>query len=104
MKRLAKSLATGLLVIGLLAAPAAAFASVNGDYAGDGVRIRTGPSTSRTVVGLGYRGQGATLYCITRGTTINGNPWWERHRNQTTGVTGYSADYYMRWSGSLPSC
>jgi uncharacterized protein YraI len=104
MKRLAKSLVTAVLAAVLLAMPAAAYAYVDGDYGGDGVRIRTGPYTTRTVVGLGYRGQGARLFCITRGTTINGNPWWEYHRNRTTGVTGYSSDYYMRWSGSLPSC
>lgn len=109
MKKLARSFTTVALAIALLmlaAGPVAA--SVSGDYAGDGVRIRTGPSTSRTVVGLGYRGQGATIYCFTRGTTVNGNPFWVRHRNRTTSVTGYSADYYMDWAGpyggSVESC
>ncbi|HVD14448.1 MAG TPA: hypothetical protein VNK73_08345 [Actinomycetota bacterium] len=105
MKRLARPLATALLVLGLMAGAIPAYASVNGDYGGSGIRIRTGPSTSRTVVGLGYRGQGATIYCITSGTSVGGNPWWLRHRNKTTGVTGYSADYYMtRPDASLPGC
>jgi uncharacterized protein YraI len=109
MKRLARSLTAVALAIALLVLAAGPVgAAVNGDYAASGVRIRTGPSTSRTVVGLGYRGQGATIYCFTRGTTVNGNPFWVRHRNQTTSVTGYSADYYMNWAGplggSVPSC
>jgi uncharacterized protein YraI len=104
--RLARSLAMIVLAIGMLLAMAVpAGASLNGDYGADGVRIRTGPSTSRTVVGLGYPGQGATLFCITTGTNINGDPFWLRNRNKATSVTGYSADYYMRWShGSLATC
>jgi uncharacterized protein YraI len=105
MKRLGRSLSAVALAIALLllgAGPAGA--DVYGDYAGDGVRIRTGPSTSRTVVGLGYRGQGARIYCITRGTSVNGNPFWLRHTNRTTSVTGFSADYYMTWSGSVRTC
>jgi uncharacterized protein YraI len=104
--RLARGMAMIVMAIGLLLAAALpAVASLNGDYADSGVRIRTGPSTSRTVLGLGYPGQGATLYCITTGTNINGDPFWLRNRDQATGVTGYSADYYMSWShGSLATC
>jgi hypothetical protein len=102
MKRLARCLATAVAVTALVAGPA--YASVNGDYRGDGVRIRTGPHLYNTVLGLGYQGQGATLYCITNGSSVNGNTQWEYNRDKATGVTGYSSDYYMNWSGSLPHC
>lgn len=105
MKLFGRGLATIVLAIVLVIAMAvAAGASVNGDYAGTGIRIRTGPHTSNTVVGLGYRGQGATIYCLAYGTSINGDNLWLRHRNKTTGVTGYSADYYMSWGGGVNAC
>jgi hypothetical protein len=105
MKLLARGLATTVLAICLvLAVAVAAGATVYGDYAGDGIRIRTGPHTTNTVLGLGYRGQGAAIFCLAYGTSINGDNLWLRHRNRTTGVTGYSADYYMSWGGGVSAC
>lgn len=82
-----------------------AMASANGDYTADGVRIRSCPSTScNTVYGLGYPGQGATIICYKLGTIVNGTPYWYYHRNKTTGVTGYSTDAYMTFTGSVSAC
>jgi|tagenome__1003787_1003787.scaffolds.fasta_scaffold19597350_2 hypothetical protein len=85
-----------------LAAPAAA--SVSGDYASSGVRIRTCPHTNCTALGLGYPGQGSTIYCFVSGDNINGNPYWDYNTDRATGVTGDSADYYMDWTGVLYPC
>jgi hypothetical protein len=81
-----------------------AMASASGDYTSTGVRIRSCPSTSCTAYGLGYPGQGATIYCYKLGTIVNGTPYWYYHRNKTTGVTGYSTDAYMSFVGSVSAC
>jgi hypothetical protein len=100
--------AVGLVLVAasvlLPASPAAA--SVNGDYTADGVRIRACPSTTcQPVYGLGYPGQGATIYCYKIGSVVNGTPYWYYHRNRTTGVTGYSTDAFMNFnSGSVSAC
>lgn len=91
----------GALVASAFAAPAVA---ISGDYATSGVAIRKAPDTSSIRHGLGYPGQGATIYCFTTGDNVSGNPYWDRNRNQKTGVTGYSADYYMSWTGTLYHC
>lgn len=65
------------------------------DYWGSGVSIRTQPRTSATRVGLGYRGQRACFYFMALGQNVNNNFYWDYHFNRTTGVWGYSADYYM---------
>lgn len=78
---------------------------VSGDYRVSGVNIRTCPYTSCTIVGLGYPGQGARIDCFRTGTDVNGNNLWLHHRNVTTGVLGYSADYYMRHGTlNVPRC
>ncbi|NNJ60823.1 MAG: hypothetical protein HKP61_07715 [Dactylosporangium sp.] len=84
---------------GALAAETAASAYVYGDYTAGGVRIRTGPSTGYTAVGAGYPGQHLYDYCYVVGQTINGNVFWDYHKNAATGVTGYSSEYYLT-SGS----
>jgi hypothetical protein len=78
---------------------------VSGDYRVAGVYIRTCPYTSCTALGLGYPGQGARIDCFRSGTSVNGNDLWLHHRNVTTGVLGYSADYYMRHGTlNIPRC
>ncbi|MCX5146551.1 hypothetical protein AB0C90_13820 [Streptomyces sp. NPDC048550] len=62
-----------------------------GDYTEDGVRIRSNSTTSASVNGLGYRNHTITPICYKSGTVINGNRWWDRHKNNNTGVTGYSS-------------
>jgi hypothetical protein len=79
--------------------------AVTGDYRVAGVNIRTCASTSCTSVGLGYPGQGARIDCFRQGTTVHGNNLWLHHRNLTTGVVGYSADFYMRHGDlNIPRC
>lgn len=78
---------------------------VSGDYRVSGVYIRSCPYTSCTALGLGYPGQGARIDCFRSGTSVNGNNLWLHHRNVTTGVLGYSADYYMRHGTlNIPRC
>ncbi|MFD0269185.1 hypothetical protein ACFVGY_21830 [Streptomyces sp. NPDC127106] len=76
-----------------LSAAAIALGSVTvahaGDYREDGVRIRSNSTTSSTSLGLGYRSHTITPICYKAGTVINGNQWWDKHRNNNTSVTGY---------------
>ncbi|NXY98092.1 hypothetical protein HYE82_27730 [Streptomyces sp. BR123] len=78
-----------------LSAAAIALGSVTvahaGDYTQDGVRIRSNSTTSSTTLGLGYRSHTITPICYKSGTVINGNQWWDKHRNNNTSVTGYSS-------------
>jgi hypothetical protein len=86
-------------------AASAAILSVSGDYRVSGVYIRSCPFTSCTALGLGYPGQGARIDCFRTGTDVNGNNLWLHHRNVTTGVLGYSADFYMRHGTlNIPRC
>jgi len=79
--------------------------SISGDYRVSGVYIRSCPFTSCTGLGLGYPGQGARIDCFRTGTDVNGNNLWLHHRNVTTGVLGYSADFYMRHGTlNIPRC
>jgi hypothetical protein len=64
-------------------------------YGYDGVNIRQCAFTSCISNGLGYIGQGACELNRQRGEVINGNPWWVAHTNLTTGVQGWSAEYFM---------
>ena len=100
--------ASSVAASSVAAAPAAApvgILSVSGDYRVSGVYIRTCASTSCTALGLGYPGQGARIDCFRQGTTVGGNNLWLHHRNVTTGVLGYSADYYMRHGDlNIPRC
>ncbi|MFE0875973.1 hypothetical protein ACFW4X_14010 [Streptomyces smyrnaeus] len=52
----------------------------------DGARIRTNPSTSATVVGYGYRSHDATVHC----GRVVANTQWYYHKNDTTGLSGWS--------------
>lgn len=61
-----------------------------GDYVTAGVNIRTGPNTSRTIVGLGYPGQQLCLTAIVRGERVNGSRYWGQHINLSTPKSGYS--------------
>ncbi len=97
-------------IVGVVTASALVFtapsalASVSGRYTASGVRIRSCPNTTCTVYGLGYPGQSVTIYCYKTGTVVNGSPYWYYHRDNTTGVTGYSSDAYMDFNGSVSHC
>jgi hypothetical protein len=89
---------------GVLAAAAPASAYVDGDYAASGVRIRTS-APSGTILGLGYPGQGARLWCWVVSTTINGNPFWDNNTDRSTGVHGYSAEGLLTPQyANIPQC
>src|SRR6478735_5609077 len=86
-----------LVVATAMIAASPAVASVSSDYDTSGVNLRSGPRTGYTSLGLGYPGQGATIYC----ETASG---WARHKNKTTGVTGYSKRSYFTFIGPLSVC
>lgn len=65
--------------------PAGPFASSPGHFTGQGVNIRTGPSTTCTVVGLGYEGQAVSVHCY-----YQVNPVWFYITDKATGVEGWS--------------
>lgn len=114
MRKVTRALITGVSTAALLAAgtviatSASAESSalaVSGDYRVGGVHIRRCASTSCTADGLGYPGQGINITCFRQGTNVGGNDLWLHHRNKTTGVTGYSADYYLRHGTlNVPRC
>jgi hypothetical protein len=72
-----------------------------GDYTENGVRIRSNSTTSSAVLGLGYTSHTITPICYQAGTVINGNKWWDKHRNNNTGVTGFSSMTLLtKWASS----
>jgi hypothetical protein len=83
-----------------------AFAAVGnyGGYTHDAVNIRAWSTVSSTSYGLGYPSHTACLTFSQEGDVIEGNPWWNYHRNFTTGVEGYSSEAYMYLSSPLTQC
>ncbi|MEU6867836.1 hypothetical protein ABZ924_32155 [Streptomyces sp. NPDC046876] len=95
VKFLALALSTAAFGIG------AATTAHAGDYLQDGVRIRATPYTSDTRVnGLGYKSQTITPICFTEGTTVDGWKYWTKHKNNNTGVVGYSSETLLAKWGS----
>jgi uncharacterized protein YraI len=87
------------------AAAQPALATASGDYYGSGVSIRTGPTTSNTILGYGYAGQGVRIDCYAQGTWVGVSNVWYHHRNVTTQVLGYSAaEYIWRNGGTVYKC
>lgn len=81
---------------GLMSAP--------GRYLAEGVAIRPEPRFDTEPVGYGYTSHAMTLLCWTNGDFGNeNNPIWRYHRNDTTGVTGYSHANYTS-SAPIPDC
>lgn len=96
----AKSAVVAALLSGslLIAGTGPASASIQGSvgvYTGNGVNERACPSTSCTIYGEAYYGQGGCQVCTTTGTVINGDPYWYWASNFSTGVGGWSSAYYM---------
>jgi SH3-like domain-containing protein len=58
-------------------------------FTGNGVNIRTGPSTSCTSKGLGYTSHGLRVRCVDLADD------WDYVTDTTTGVTGWVADQYV---------
>ncbi|GLZ76831.1 hypothetical protein Afil01_16380 [Actinorhabdospora filicis] len=84
----------GIAVMGMVVA--APVVSANpGDYTADGARIWHNPGWGGPD-GLGYRGDGANVYCYVGE--------WNYHTNLKTGVTGYSHDSVITWTGGIGPC
>lgn len=92
-----KALAVALVAVASISVvgPATQAAANPGDYTVNGARIWRGLGTGGPL-GLGYIGQGADVYCW--------NGAYNYHRNRATGVTGYSHDSVITWSGGIPHC
>ena len=89
------------------ALPAAA--AIDGDYQISGARILASPNGSAAVVGLGYPGQRVTILCGMYGpwsTDTTTQDLWIRHRNNTSGITGYTTGGNIGpWTwNTLPKC
>lgn len=94
MLKTAKAVGAIALTLALAGStPASAYNA--GGYTGDGVRIRTQPRLTATVLGLGYRSHVTCMFFATQGDRVNNDPWWWYHQNLNTGVTGYSHNQYM---------
>ncbi len=85
---------------------ASAWAAVGhyGGYSYDGVNIRAASNTSSTIYGLGYTSHVACLTFFEEGESINGDPWWNYHRNFSTGVEGYSHESFLYFNTPQTQC
>ena len=104
MKRLLLSLIATALIGGGVAVAGPASAA---DYLQSGVGIRSGYYTTTTLLGRGYPGDGVTYILIP--TTIYGSTYsysnsrygtgtsnvWQKHTNNTSGITGFSGAYFL---------
>ncbi|MEU0530947.1 hypothetical protein [Amycolatopsis tolypomycina] len=80
----------------LMVGTGVASAGWHGDYLGSGIRIRSAPVTGSTN-GLGYPGQGE---CTTVAQLASDGYYWGYHRNDTTGVIGWSRGDFLSVDGS----
>jgi hypothetical protein len=76
----------------------------SGGFTGNSVNIRTGPHTSCTSRGLGYTTHTVTYHCYAFGDTVNGWTTWTYLTDNTTGVKGWSSDYYLKNGGGSYPC
>lgn len=63
-------------------------------FSGNGVYIRTSPP-SGTPVGEGESGQKFAVDESECSSNVGGDSWWDLGTDQSTGKTGWSADYYV---------
>lgn len=92
------------------AAPAVSFgcnssptfvSSNDGAFTGQGINIRSGPSTScNPPLGLGYEGQRLKVWCAWPAV----NPGWVFLNDRSTHVRGWSAIQFVTWTGGIPTC
>lgn len=75
-----------------------------GHYTYEGVNIRSGPTTGCVVVGAGYSSHTLLYRCYTEGTPVGWATTWTYLTDLTTGVTGWSSDYYLSGAGSWYHC
>jgi uncharacterized protein YraI len=69
-------------------------------FTGNGVNIRTGPSTSCTSIGQGFLNQSVTVHCI-KGTLPNA---WVYLKDNVSGVTGWSYAPNVSLIGGAEQC
>ncbi|MBP2400590.1 SH3 domain-containing protein [Streptomyces syringium] len=104
MKKTRKALTVVAVVAAGLMAAGPAHASAPGVITGDGVRIRSCPSTGGDcrVLATANRGDKVTLHCLD-GTP--GDPWFHV-RHARSGKSGYVNGGYVRRSGpgTIPIC
>lgn len=98
--------------LGVVAASAAlvfatavsATAGYDGTYAKNGVKIRTGPHTTSTLVGTANTSQDNCLFFYTSGTVVDGDPYWWYHVNYSTSKRGYTAEPRIRIYSPIGYC
>jgi uncharacterized protein YgiM (DUF1202 family) len=63
----------------------------------DGVNIRSGPGTEYSSNGQAQEGQPLrdTCYYYEPSHEVDGNPFWDRVTDESTGVSGYVTEYYL---------
>jgi hypothetical protein len=64
------------------------------EFSGSGVYIRKSPP-SGTPLGEGQRGQKFAVAESECSANVGGDSWWDLGTDQSTGITGWSADYYV---------
>jgi len=96
--------ATACTLIILPTAPAGAISGFSA--IGNGLALRTGPTTGSSVITRYSNGQSLDIECQTTGTVINGSPIWDK----ITGTSGFVADFfvngtpYAQFDSRLPRC
>ncbi|KAF6744501.1 hypothetical protein DFP72DRAFT_78758, partial [Ephemerocybe angulata] len=73
-------------------------ASVTGTVNADAVRYRRCAHTSCEAVGQYNKGKVITITCRVQGDSVNGWAWWDKMSNGY-----YISDYYVSWTGGVPS-
>jgi hypothetical protein len=63
-------------------------------FSGNGVYIRKSPP-SGTPLGEGQNGQKFAVDESECSSNVGGDSWWDLGTDQSTGITGWSADYYV---------
>ncbi|MDQ6527307.1 hypothetical protein RB608_27075 [Nocardioides sp. LHD-245] len=92
-----------MLMIASLAAGATALV-YQGGYTKDSVQIRTGPSSSTTLVARGYKNENVCLFHTVTGESNGGSTTWWWTKNVTRNKSGYSPGSKLYIIGPLSSC
>ncbi len=75
-----------------------------GQFVYEGVNMRSGPGTNCASRGLGYGSHSVTYHCWMSGDWVNGWPTWTYLTDNTTGISGWSSDQFLRNYGSTHHC
>jgi hypothetical protein len=75
--------------------------NLSGSFNESGINIRNGQDTSCAILGEGYPGQSVTVHC----TQFGGEGLiWDYLTDNTTDKTGWAADEFVNWTGTLLGC